>query len=50
MRTFFLSRFSKVSGLKTVGARALQVVNIDDSLYLVVANHFDSVEKTYQLE
>ncbi|XP_052793587.1 adhesion G-protein coupled receptor V1-like [Mya arenaria] len=43
-------RFSKVSTLKTVGAQAVEVVDIDGNLFLAVANYYDSVDKTYQVD
>ncbi|KAH3717902.1 hypothetical protein DPMN_060698 [Dreissena polymorpha] len=43
-------QFGKVSSLLTLGASAVEVVNINENLYLVVANQYDSVDKTYTVD
>ena len=43
-------RFAKVSAILTLGAEAVEVVDIEDKIFLMVANHYDSVGKTYQVE
>ncbi|XP_053406314.1 adhesion G-protein coupled receptor V1-like [Mercenaria mercenaria] len=43
-------RFSKVSTLRTLGASSLAVFEIEDKIFLAVANFYDSVQKSYQLD
>ena len=43
-------RFTQQSSLLTLGASALTVFTISDKLYLAVANKYDSIQKSYQVE
>ena len=43
-------RFTKINSFVTLGASALSVFELEDKIFLAVANNYDSVAKSFQIK